>query len=82
MGEGTVNPPAQSQTKASETTSESSKKYQDLTNDQNELYRETTMASVSNVAMAGYDSSRLNSAASIRTNDGLSGPEKNFEADF
>ncbi len=38
------------------------------------------MASVSNVAMSGYES-RLNSAASAKTIDNLNNREKNFEND-
>lgn len=83
LGEASVAQPttvSQPQTNLNEPPSQSSKKYQELNSDQNDLYRETTMASVSNVAMAGYES-RLNSAASIRSE--ISNPlEKNFEADF
>ncbi len=39
------------------------------------------MASVSNVAMAGYES-RLNSAASVKTNDDMNIKDKDFEAAF
>ena len=82
MGEAAVSQPAVvpvSQPQINEPPSQSSKKYENLTSDQNELYRETSMASVSNVAMAGYDS-RSTSAASVRSESTNS--LKNFEEDF
>lgn len=88
LGESIVNKPAApapastAATASDPVQSESSKKYQDLTANTNDYYREASMASVSNIAMAGATSRlSLNSARSTIP-ENATGREKDFEADF